>query len=465
MSDEKESGEDKKDSAAEADKKERTSRLGMFIQTYHAFLSTFVIGAAGLVATSIWQWKQAEIAQKQAVSQQRVAQSQADNSWRIERAEILSKNLQVLSTTGPNNAEQRYGVLLSLTRGNIIDPELAISYALELGRDNSEYMRSVLSNTSNKSWWQLVGAFKLSCLQRFGLSRDIALCKNDKMNERSDALSDLMADELESGGAQNKSGPAVLLSEERQAQMNAAKLTWLFNPYLERLYAQRQWAEIEHFEALSPGARLISALALGWPRPDDIVAPGEAPQINKFHDDRARWLSGYLIGSECGAACKGQIADVMLTLFAESKGRYAAIFRDLLVLPRDEIAQVVARLHQRLTACAIDQEDLTLRDEVLVPLTDKALSDSKVDPRHLDDMIGLLALCGEPSATGDAAALAAFKAVLAKAQKLNRERYERGYVARRAAAQSVRQNPPVALRPVLFCGAANSTEPAAPSPL
>ena len=76
-----------------------------------------MIGAAGLVATSIWQYRQSEITRRQAESQQQIASMQAENGWRIERAEILAKNLQVLASTGPNTVEQRYGVLLSLARG------------------------------------------------------------------------------------------------------------------------------------------------------------------------------------------------------------------------------------------------------------------------------------------------------------------------------------------------------------
>ena len=116
-----------------------TSKLGRFIMKYHTFLSSFVIGAAGLVATSIWQYRQSEVAKKSAESQQKVAETQADNQWRIERAEILAKNLSVLSAQGPGSVEQRFGVLLSLARGNILDPELAVSYALELGKDNPDY--------------------------------------------------------------------------------------------------------------------------------------------------------------------------------------------------------------------------------------------------------------------------------------------------------------------------------------
>ena len=128
--------------------KPQSSRLGKFIQTYHTFLSSFVIGVAGLIATSIWQYRQSQVAAEQARSEHAIARTKADNDWRIARAEILSKNLNILSTQGPQTADQRFGVLLSLTRGNIIDPELAVSYALELGRDNADYMRSVLASTS-----------------------------------------------------------------------------------------------------------------------------------------------------------------------------------------------------------------------------------------------------------------------------------------------------------------------------
>ena len=47
----------------------------------------------------------------------------------------------MLSAQGPGSVEQRYGVLLSLARGNILDPELAVSYALELGKENADYMQ------------------------------------------------------------------------------------------------------------------------------------------------------------------------------------------------------------------------------------------------------------------------------------------------------------------------------------
>src|SRR4051794_38260803 len=162
----KKTDEAKKPEGDESTPDEETSRVGRFIMKYHTFLSSFVIGAAGLVATSIWQYRQSETARRAAESQQKVAETQAENQWRIERAEILAKNLSVLAAQGPGSVEQRYGVLLSLARGQILDPELAVSYALELGKDNPDYMQSVLANTAGKDYNRLSRAYVLSCEER-----------------------------------------------------------------------------------------------------------------------------------------------------------------------------------------------------------------------------------------------------------------------------------------------------------
>src|SRR5215471_9908716 len=225
------------------------SRIGKFIQTYHSFLSSFVIGAAGLIATSIWQFRQAEIAQRQAASQQKVAETQAENNWKIEKAKILAQNLQTLSMQGGGNVEQRYGVLLSLTRGNILDPELAVSYALELGKDNAEYMRSVLSNTGDKDYWRLARAFEPTCQQRYGVTKPIEICAVDKLAERSAAIASLFADEVSAAFAQGKLGPVAMLSDEQQVQVHAMRLTWLFSPALVNLYERRLWNDLNRFES------------------------------------------------------------------------------------------------------------------------------------------------------------------------------------------------------------------------
>jgi hypothetical protein len=272
------------------------SRFGHFIQTYSGFLSSFVIGVAGLVATSIWQYRQSLNAERQAISEQAIAKTKAENDWRIARAEILAKNLGVLSSQSPDTADQRFGVLLSLTRGSILDPELAVSYALELGKVNPDYMRSVLASTTQKNYVQLEHAFALTCLQRYGVERAAAICKDDKLAERSDAIAGLLEDELSAANlaGAGESGPLGLLREERAVQSRPAKLMWLFEPYLQDLYERRQWKEIEAFEGSGVGARLIAALVLATARTGELVPAAEQADLVKFHAERRKWLTSYM---------------------------------------------------------------------------------------------------------------------------------------------------------------------------
>ncbi len=437
---------------------EKPNRLGRFIQTYHTFLSTFVIGAAGLIATSIWQFKQSEIARRQAESQQQIAKTQAENSWRIERAEILAKNLQVLASSGGNNVEQRYGVLLSLTRGNILDSELAVSYALELGRDNADYMKSVLSNTADKSYARLATAFELTCLQRYGVARDVPLCKSDKDAERSTAIAELIADEMDTARAQGKPGPMSLLTDERAVQSSAAKLAWLFNPYLQGLYERRLWSDIAHFEAATPGARLVAALVLGPARPGEFVATSEQAEVDKFHDDHVKWLLGYVFGMACGGECKGKLVDVMLTFDSESQGRFDDGLRTLLKRPRGEVAAVLSRIHMRFLNCQVSPQALSsLRDDVLVPALGEEMKQPKPDQSRLDDLLGLLALVPSPPDDKDnPAPKKAWQAALIKVRQEMKARFHSAYESKRTAAQNARQHPPPALKKTLFCSAAES---------
>src|SRR5207249_4054051 len=62
---------------------ENTSQIGRFIMKYPTFLSSLVVGIAGLVATSIWQFRQSANQKAQADAAQKVAETQAANSWKI----------------------------------------------------------------------------------------------------------------------------------------------------------------------------------------------------------------------------------------------------------------------------------------------------------------------------------------------------------------------------------------------
>jgi hypothetical protein len=437
---------------------ESPGRVGKFIQTYSSFLSTFVIGAAGLVATSIWQYRQAETAAKQAESQQRIAAAQAENNWRIERAEILAKNLGVLSTAGPSTAEQRYGALLSLTRGNILDPELAVSYALELGKDNAEYMKSVLESTHDKSYARLATAFELSCQQRFGVTRAVPICPTEGHIDRSSAIADLFADELDRAQrkGEKKGGPIELLLDERSVQDTPLKLTALFGHYLMDLFERRQFAEIDRFESVSVGARLVSALVLSPDQPNSFVAASEAAEVTQFHVRRAEWLRQYLFGQSCTGECKGKIVDIMLTQYVESQGRFDAALRELFARPRGEVAMALARLHSRLLQCQVSNEDgQALRDKVLIAaLIDAVKRSSPNDQTLLEDVLGLLALTPDPGfSPAEQSTRTAWEAALASARQLAPEQYNTAFTHRRAGAQVTRKSPPLKLKKTMFCTA------------
>jgi hypothetical protein len=447
---------------APASAHENPSRLGRFIQNYSGFLSSFVIGVAGLVATSIWQFRQAKNAERQQLSEQAIARTKADNDWRIARAEILGKNLSVLSQQGPQTADQRFGVLLSLSRGNILDPELAVSYALELGRDNPTYMRVVLAGTANKNYTQLEQAFALTCMQRFGVEKRADVCKDDKLADRSEAIAQLVADELDASIASGeiKKGPTGLLREERAVQTHPNKMAWLFETYLQNLYERRQWNEVERFEAFSAGARLVAALVLATARTGELVTSAEEDLLKKFHAERRHWLAGYMFGRTCDSECRAKLMQAMLSSYGEAQGDYNDVFKRLLTGPRNETGTALAQLHARLLWCQVDADDLAeFRDSVLVPALIAACADAKFDAGLLEDLAAMAALVPEPRAPSaeDATAAkdaASWKQMVAALEKRG-ERFQKAFVNRLVRARRERANPPPMMKKQNFCNAEN----------
>ncbi len=436
-----------------------TSKLGKFILKYHTFLSSFVIGAVGLMATSIWQYRQSQTTRWQAEAQQKVAETQAANSWKIERAEILAKNLQVLASTGANTVDQRYGVLLSLARGNILDPELSVSYALELGKDNPDYMQSVLSNTSDKDYLRLSRSFVLSCDQKYGVTRAVDACANDKLAPRSRAMGQLILDETEAASAQNQPGPLVMLKDERQVQQNVQRFEALFTPTLTDYYERRLWNDVTKFENYSPGAHLVAALVLAAARTGEFQTADAAKQLDEFHAAQTQWLTKYMMSTSCDAECKGKILEVMVSQYQESQGDYDMSLRQLLESPHATSGVAISRLHARLLWCQVDASDLNpLRDRVLVPAATEMLARPKADPTIVDDIVGLVALVPEPPTT-DGNATAAWKALMTTLDGKASARFGRIYKERRATAARERTAPPPAMRKVSFCGAAASVAP------
>jgi hypothetical protein len=425
------------------------SRFGKFIQTYHTFLSSFVIGAAGLIATSIWQYRQSETAKQQAAAQLEISKRQAENSWRIERAQILAKNLQILSAPASANLEERYGVILSLTRGELLDSELAVSYALDLGKEKPEYMRSVLNSTANKDYWRLARAFEPTCEQRYGISRPVEICQVDKLADRSAAIAELISDEIQTSQGNNNLGPLVLVRDERDVQLHATRLFALFTPTLINYYERRQWNQIRQFEDRSAGARLVAALILAQARTGELVSGQETNKLEQFHAEHRKWLTQYLLGTSCDLECKGKLVEVMLTGYKEAEGDYDQPMRTLLERSRSESSSAISHLHSRLLWCQLDGEHLSqFRDRVLVPALVDLISKQKSNPETLEDLVGLLALLKPPR---EEPAQSAWKSLIEVLEKSSNARYAKLHLEKRVAAARERASPPPAMKKYNFC--------------
>jgi hypothetical protein len=437
--------------AKQPEKKSEETRIGSFLTKYATLLSSTVLGVAGLAATSIWQCRQSSNAERQASAQQDVAKTQAENSWKIERADILSKNIGTLAASGPATADQRYGVLLSLTRGNFLDAELAVSYALELGKDNAEFMTSVLANVKDKDWGRIARAYTESCEARFGVSPPVDAC-NDKLAARSEGLAQLVTDDGTTALAGGAVGPLDLVKEERTVQEHITRMSALFTPLLSSLYEDRKWDAINKFIAYSNGAHEVAAVVLLAGHTGEFITDEEAKQITAFDAQQSKWFATYLVGPTCDAECKSRAMGAMISRYAEAKGAYDAAARAILEGPHAQSGLAVSFLHTRLLWCQIDGEDAApLRDRVLVPLATKVLNDPKADPVTRDAILSIVLLLPDPLPTDDPAVVSAWQTMTAAVDKGDKS--SRAFKDRRAAAAAQRANPPPKFKKFNFCAA------------
>ncbi|MFT3696305.1 MAG: hypothetical protein QM831_24405 [Kofleriaceae bacterium] len=426
-----------------------------FLEKYATILSSTVLGIAGLAATSIWQCRQSSNADRQAHAQQQVAQTQAENSWKIERADVLSKNIDVLAKSGPDTVDQRYGVLLSLTRGNLLDPELAVSYALELGKDNADYMQSVLANVKDKDWPRLARAFTETCEQRYGVSPNVDACNNDKLAQRSLGLEELVADEGETALTGGAVGPMELLKDERPVQTHVTRMAGLFTQLLASLNEDRKQAEIDKFMAYSTGAHEVGAIVLMSAHTGEFITDEEAKQLDTFNTTHAKWLADYVVSATCDAECKSRALGAMLSRYAEARGSFDAATRGILESPRVQSALSYTFLHTRLLWCQVDPADsAAMRDAVLVPLATKMLADPKTDSPTRDAILSVVLLIPDPPADDDKA-MAAWNAMIAAVDKQGDKLST--FKVRRAFAESQRSNPPPKMKKLNFCTAPATT--------
>ena len=167
-------------------------------------------------------------------------------------------------------------------------------------------MRTVLEATGQQELPAARAGFQADlCAQRFGVARATDICKDDALAERSDAIAQVVADEMDATAAVHgaaAAGPMAILRDEREVQASPGKLEWLFDPYLEDLYDRRAWQEIQRFEDFSTGAHLVAALALSTARTGEMVSSAEASQIEKFHADHRKWLASSTCWAPLAAA-------------------------------------------------------------------------------------------------------------------------------------------------------------------
>ncbi|HRI52465.1 MAG TPA: hypothetical protein PLW65_20010 [Pseudomonadota bacterium] len=417
--------------------------IGKFISTNSSFFSSFVIGLAGIVATSTYQCNQSKLAERQADLQARMAREQADNTWKVERAKILSQNLQTLTARGGDTVEQRYGVLLSLSRGQILDPDVSMSYALELGRDNPEYMRSVLTNIEHKDeayYRRLLAAYWVTCTNRYGVrSPGVDACKQDILDPRSNALEQVVADDLEGIAATEKlDGPMVLLRDDREVHANLLKLVGLFDEFLQDVFERRQWLAIQRFLDYSHGSRLVGSLLLavqiGASMNNTEREEVEHVKFKLLSATLKKYFETFLIGPDCDSDCRARIVGIMLTNLGKGQGQFVPALRLLLGRPRIEAEAVIARLNTRLTWCQTDSDDqLVLRDKVVLPVLSEQLQQPKPDSATVEDLVGLIALIPEPTTP-----TVLWKSTLEALAKFTSGRYPKQLAERRAAVQQLR---------------------------
>lgn len=368
----------------------------------------------------------------------RIAREQADNSWRIERAKILSENLKTLTTRGGDTVEQRYGVLLSLLRGSILEPDVAVSYALELGRDNPDYMRSVLTNIDRKDeqyYRRLETAYVLTCEQRYGVSsQQVAQCASDKWAERSTALANTLLDNLEDLSAlDGQNSPMCLLHDEREVYPRMLRLIGLFTPFLHDLYERRMWEPIDKFLAKSPGAKLVGTMSLALAN-NDMSTESEADKAIRARIEAL--AQGYAAGTACDAECRLRVFAFALSNLSKSRGIFERVLRAQLQKPRSEIEPLLSRLSTRLQYCQYDPGDATIiRDGILQPALESEVAQPKPDLVKLELLLSMLAELPEPTTPLPAS----WQKLIDQLGKLSQGRYPKQLADRRSEVQKQRR--------------------------
>jgi hypothetical protein len=225
---------------------------------------------------------------------------------------------------------------------------------------------------------------------RFGITRDVQVCPPAGLVERSNAIAQLFADEIDDArhkGGEN--GPVAILADERYVQSMPLKLAALFLPYLTDLFERRQLAEISAFEQTSLGARLVSAHG-ARADPAQRLRRGQRERGDRQVPRPAHGLVAPVpVRLELRRRVQGSAGGHHAHQYVESAGRFDQALRQLFVRPRGEVAMALARLHSRLLQCQVSPEDGDgLRDNIIIPALSEALARGASEA--IDDLLGLL---------------------------------------------------------------------------
>ena len=319
--------DDKTEGAGGAEQRARRASSASSSRTTTASCRASSSALAGLIATSIWQYRQSQTAAEQARSEQAIARTKADNDWRIARAEILSKNLNVLSTQGPQTrrpALRRAAV--ADARG---DPRSRAGGVVRAGAGQGQRRATCARcwrRPAQKNYSQLAQAFKLTCLQRFGVEKAAEICKDDALAERSDAIAQVFQDELEAATAASQPPGA------RAAVDPAGRARGAGVPGQDGLAVRAVPAGSLRAAAVAGDRALREVLdrARGWwrrwcwrPRaPASWSAPARARSWTSSTPTAASGWSATCSGRSCDPDCRGKLVDVMLSSYGEAEGDY-----------------------------------------------------------------------------------------------------------------------------------------------
>src|SRR5262249_47706887 len=158
-----------------------------------------------------------------------------------------------------------------------------------------------------KSYPQIFHNFRLTCELRYGVAKEVKLCREaGKFEARTDAMTQVISEELGRGDKQ----PFTLLADVHQVRSHLMRLVYLFSPYLRQTLERQGLADLDGFEKQGHGAELVAAFALAADAQLEYLNGEAAAARRKFLETRRERLEKALLDPSCDVECRGQAAEV-----------------------------------------------------------------------------------------------------------------------------------------------------------